>query len=172
MGQWKNRKHIGFWTNQSIKDQKLTEWIDNSRLELSYSEFLRKILTDVMDEKLIVPTTEDLKNKKIKVDIEFKQIMTKIKKKELLYWTVFHKTPSSQGLVAMKVGVDNQIINANISCFDEKNSRLVCPQCQETIQFSKDQSDLKDAKLLFIDHYFKEHGEMSPRLERELTDLE
>ncbi len=148
------------------------EWIDRTKGNLNYSEFIRKILYDVMTEKLIVPTTEDLKNQKIKVDIEFKKIITKIKKKELLYWNIFHKSPSFAGQKAIKVGVDNQTLSAVVSCFDEKNSRLVCPECQETIQFSKDQSDLKDAKLLFIDHYFKEHGEMSPRLERELTDLE
>lgn len=172
MTHYKGRKHLGFWTNKTIEDQKFLEWIDEKRGDLSYSQFIRDILNDVMDEKLIIPTTEDLKKQKIKVDIQFKKVMIKIKQKELDYWLVFKKSPSYQGKVAIKVGVDNQILNQSVSCFDEKNHRLVCPECATVIEFARDQSDLKEAKLLFVDHYFKLHGELTPKLERELLDLE
>lgn len=167
----RTRKHIGFWTNETIADKKFIEWLDKERQNQPYAQFVKDILLDVMNERLIYPTIEDLKNQKIKVDIKFKKIMIEIKKKELLYWTVFHKSPSLQGHNAIKVGVNNENLTSNVSCFDEKNSRLVCPECHTTIQFAKDQSDLRDAKLLFIDHYFKQHGEMTPKLERELIDL-
>jgi len=167
-----SKVHIGFWTNKTIADQKLLEFINRERGERSYAQYVKDVLTDVKDERLIIPTAEDLRNQKMKVDIEFKKIMVKIKKKELLYWDVFKNTPSPRAQTAIKVGVENQISVESVSCVDEKNHRMVCPQCQNVIEFAKDQHDLKDAKLLFIDHYYKLHGEMPPKLERELLDLE
>ena len=162
---------IGFWINNSIKDQKFVEWFLEQPKQ-SNRNFVRKIMFDVMNKKLITPTQEDLKNEKIRVDIEFKKVMILIKRKELLHWQTFNKSPSSQGLKAIKVGVDNQqqIESETPSCYDEKNHRFQCPECGSCFVFSQDENDLNESKELFIDHFFQKHGEISKKLERELIE--
>jgi len=162
--------HVGFWTNNSMKDQKFKEWFLNQEKN-SGSDFVKKIMFDVMNKKLIVPTDKDLKMEKIRVDIEFKKIMILIKRKELLHWQTFNKSPSYQGLKAIKVGVDHQqSVSDSPSCYDEKNHRFQCPECGVLFVFAVDENDINESKELFIDHYFQKHGEIPKKLERELIE--
>ncbi len=168
MPQQRHRKHIGFWTTNSISDQKFVEWIDRVRTDKPYAQFVRDILTDVMEERLIIPSTEDLKNQKLKVDIKFKKIMIKIKEKELNYWQVFKQRPTPAGQKAIIVSVKDQ--SESPSCFDEKNKRFQCPICGVKFHFGSDDNDMVKSKEQFIDHYYQLHGELPEKLERELIE--
>jgi len=162
------RYHFGFWTNATLNDKKFIEWWDRQGIS-NKSEYTRKVLFDVMNKKLIVPTQEDLKNEKLRIDIEFKKVMILIKEKELLHWKTFEKTPSSRAKIAIKTGVDNQLMDSDIpSCFDEKNNRLQCPECGILFVINK---DLAETKNDFADHYSKKHGIIPQEIFDELTEL-
>jgi len=117
--------------------------------------------------------TVDLKRKKLLVDIQFKEVMIKIKEQELLYNQTFEKTPtpSFSAKKAMKIGVENQIPDTP-SCFDEKNHRIMCPECGSCFVFGLDQKDIPEAKELFIDHYIQKHGMKFPdQIQKELKSF-
>lgn len=162
------KRHLGFWTNNTITDQKFIEWFDKQGFTNS-AQATRKLWFDVMNGKLIVPTKEDLRNEKIRVDIQFKRIMIQIKEKELLYFNTFNKTPSSQGLKAIKTGLDNQLMDSDKpSCYDEKNNRIQCPECGILFVITK---SLGETKSDFADHYNKKHGIIPKEIFEELTVL-
>ncbi|MCH7783699.1 hypothetical protein IID62_11605, partial [candidate division KSB1 bacterium] len=58
--------------------------------------------------KLIQSKNLDLKRKKLEVDNRYKEIMIKIKEKELSFDQTFDKTPSSQAKIAIKTAVNTE----------------------------------------------------------------
>jgi len=160
------RKQYRFWTTNSEAD--LTEYLDS---QINFTDFIKELLNDYRLGKLTRESDYDLKRKKLQVDIQFKEVMIKIKEQELLYNQTFEKTPSSQAKKAMKIGVENQLPDAP-SCFDEINHRIMCPECGSCFVFSDDQKDVPEAKELFVDHYIQKHGlKFSPQLALELRSF-
>ena len=159
-------KQYRFWTY--AKDTELAEFLDS---QTKLSDFLRNLINDYRLNKLTRESDYDLKRKKLKVDIEFKEVMIKIKEKELLHWQTFDKTPSFLAKKAMKIGVQNEI-PATPSCFDESNHRIMCPECGSCFVFAVDQHDIPNAKELFIDHYIQKHSLKFPeQLSKELQSF-
>ena len=149
-------KQYRFWTSKEETD--LSEFLDN---QLNFTAFIKKLLNDYRIGLLTREDEQDLKRKKLQVDIKFKEVMIKIKEQELLFNETFGKTPSSGAKKAMKVGIENQLADTP-SCFDEKNHRLMCPECGACFVFAVDLHDVPDAKELFIDHYIQKHSMTFP----------
>jgi len=97
------RKKYTVWTYE--KDSHLREFLDS---KINVSEFIRDTLEKLRTGKLIDAKTIDLQRKKLEVDIRYKEIMIKIKEKELDFSETFSKTPSSQAKTAIKVGVNTE----------------------------------------------------------------
>jgi len=79
---------FNFWVYD--KEITLREFLDS---KVNVSDFVKDILEKVRTGKLIDAKTIDLHRKKLEVDIRYKEIMIKIKEKELLYNETFGKTP-------------------------------------------------------------------------------
>jgi len=160
------KKQYRFWTNS--KEQDLVDFMD---AQDNVTEFLKKLVNDYRLGNLTREDEQDLKRKKLQVDIHFKEVITQIKQKELDYWQIFKKTPSFQASKAMKIGVENKIPDTP-SCFDESNHRIMCPECGSCFIFSVDLSDVPEAKEIFIDHYIQKHGMKFPeQLQKELKSF-
>jgi len=96
------KRRFSLWT---FKDD------DNDKFllsKISVSDFLLNLVNDFRTGKLIQSKNLDLQRKKLEVDIRYKEIMIKIKEKELNFSETFDKTPSSQAKTAIKVAVDTQ----------------------------------------------------------------
>ncbi len=159
-------KQYRFWTNAEETD--LSEFLDSQQ---NFTSFIKKLLNDYRIGGLTREDESDLKRKKLQVDIKFKEVMIKIKEQELLYNKTFENPPSYSAKKAMKIGIENQIAETP-SCFDEKNSRIMCPECGSCFVFSFDQKDIPEAKELFIDHYIQKHGlKFPPQLQMELKSF-
>ncbi len=159
-------KQYRFWTNQD--EIELSKFLDAQQ---NFTQFVKKLLNDYRLGGLTREDENDLKRKKLQVDIRLKEVMIKLKEKELLYGETFHQTPSSSAKRAMKIGVENQIAETP-SCFDEKNNRIMCPECGSCFVFAENQKDIPEAKELFIDHYIQKHGmKFPPQLEMELKSF-
>jgi len=160
------KKQYRFWVFPS--ELEFQEWL-NSMENLSGD--IRKILNDFRLGKLVTPTDEDLIKRKLLADIRLKELSGDLKEKELLYYETFHKTPTFQGKKAMKIGIENQIADTP-SCLDEKNRRVMCPECGSCFVFAVDQHDIQEAKELFIDHYVQKHSlKFPPQLQKELQSF-
>jgi len=159
-------KQYRFWTSKT--DKELEEFLDS---QINISKFLKELINDFRLGKLTRESDYDLKRKKLQVDIKFKEVMIQIKEQELLYNQTFEKTPSLSAKKAMKIGIENQIAETP-SCFDEKNNRIMCPECGSCFVFAEDQKDIPEAKENFIDHYIKMHGlKFPPQLSLELKSF-
>jgi len=160
------KKQYRFWTyGQDLELQKYLDSIPK------FSDFLRELLTKCMNGKITDLTDEDLKKEKLRVDIKSKELDIKLKEKQLLYYDIFHKTPSSGAQRVMKINIENQLAETP-SCFDEINHRIMCPECGSCFVFSVDLNDVPEAKELFIDHYIQKHGMKFPeQLQLELKSF-
>jgi hypothetical protein len=148
-------------------DKELIRIIEESE---SYQKFCYDILTRFVNGDFNeLDTEEQLKRKKMLVDIEFKEVMIKIKNKELLYRNTFNSKPSFQAVRA--IHKSEKEIPQSVSSFDEKNNRFMCPECGSCFVFGVDQKDIGEAKENFIDHYYQNHGEIPKNLEHELRAL-
>lgn len=162
-----NRKHIGFWTNNSEEDKKLVKYIELHKSSSS-ALFVKGILLRFMQGEFTELTEkETLIIAKLKAEIRLKNAMADIKEREFQHWKVFETEPSNKAKGAIKKGVTE----GSPSCFDEKNHRFDCPECDSKFVFAEDQHDIQESKEQFIDHYYQQHGEVSPKLQRELIDL-
>ena len=157
-------------TNKTPKRKKITVWlyekdyrlVDYLAQKVNISEFAKDVLNQYMNGNLIPREHDDLKRKKLQVDIRFKEVMIKIKEKELLYANTFSKSPTFQAKKAMKIGVENQV-DESPSCFDESNHRIMCPECGACFVFAEDQHDIGESKINFLDHYFQKHNKELPK---------
>ena len=91
-----------------------TIWIDESEIELidfifahsNVTQFIKDLIDDFRKGKLV--KIDELHKKKLETDIRYKEIMIKIKEKELNYNETFHKTPSSQAKIAIKTAINTE----------------------------------------------------------------
>jgi hypothetical protein len=159
------RKQYRFWTT----NEELQAFIESNP---NINEFLKDLVIKLKNGVLVIPeSNEDLKKQKLQVDIRFKEIMIKIKEQELLYNQTFDKSPSYSAKRAMKIGVENQIPETP-SCFDEKNNRIMCPECGSCFVFGSDKNDIAVSKENFIDHYIQKHGMKFPdQIKKELQSF-
>jgi len=94
--------------------KKFTFYVTEDNLNLflesktNVSEFVKDIIEKYRTGKLIDSKSVDLHRKKLEVDIRYKEIMIKIKEKELLFGETFTKTPSYSAQKAIKVGVNTE----------------------------------------------------------------
>jgi len=95
------RKKITFWLYNQID----IEFLDKLP---NVSDFLRDLLVKVRTGKISAFTEDDLKRRKLLADIEYKEILTAIKKREFEFHENFGKTPSYQASKAIKVAVNNE----------------------------------------------------------------
>ena len=99
------KRRWSFWTYKEKDDQDLEQFLES---KLSINDFLKKLVNDFRTGKIVDSKNLDLHRKKLEVDIRYKEIMIKIKEKELLFDQTFDKTPSSQAQKAIKVGVNTE----------------------------------------------------------------
>jgi len=72
----------------------------------------------------------------------------------------------------MKIHVENENLTHGVSCIDEKNNRIMCPECGACFVFANDQHDKQESKEKFIDHWVKKHGLKFPTdIQKELHDF-
>ena len=117
-------KQYRFWSN----DIELNQFLDSkTALEGGFSEYARKMFMLIMKNKLEPDTMIDLQKRKILVDIRYKEIMTKIKEKELSFMSNFNSPVSNRAKEAIKSGEMEAV--QTISFYDEKNYRFQCPEC-------------------------------------------
>jgi len=98
-----NRKHFALWTYPDDLD--LRNYLES---KANISEFIKKIVNDFRIGKLTETKNSDLQRKKLEVDIRYKEIMIKIKEKELLYSETFEKPPAYSAKQAIKVNVNTE----------------------------------------------------------------
>ncbi len=95
------KKKFSFW----IYDPTIIEWLVSITKR---SEFIRDILIKFKNGEFNDNSKYDLQRKKLEVDIRYKEIMIKIKEKELLFGETFDKSPSYSAQKAIKVGVNTE----------------------------------------------------------------
>jgi len=98
------RKRWSFWT-VGKDDLDLERYLES---KISINDFVRNLINDFRTGKIVDSKNLDLHRKKLEVDIRYKEIMIKIKEKELNYTQTFDKTPSSQAKSAIKVGINTE----------------------------------------------------------------
>ncbi len=161
-------KRIQFFLNTNIsKEASLFIWIDQES-KGNYSSYIKEILTKVKEGKLTVSIDDNLKNKKLVVEIELKKTQIELNKLKIIYYNTFQTDPSNIANRAMKTNVTNQIDN-RVSCYNEKLNRLECPECGILVVIIN--KDLGTAKNEFADHYSKKHGIIPSEIFEELTEL-
>jgi len=101
-----NRKQFVLWTYEA--ELNLRNYLESKS---NISEFLKKLVNDFRTGKLIESKSIDLQRKKLEVDIRYKEIMIKIKEKELIYNETFDETPSSRAKIAIKTAVNTETFN-------------------------------------------------------------
>lgn len=160
------RKQYRFWTND--EDTELQAWLD---IFDNCSKEIKSIIDKFRKGELVDSSEIDLMKKKLLADIRLKELSGDLKEKEILYYETFHNVPSSKAKRVMKVNVDNQIEDAP-SCFDEKNHRIMCPECGNCFVCAEDLHDILDTKELFIDHYIQKHSLKFPeQIQKELQSF-
>jgi len=97
------RKKFNFWVYDKEVDLRL---FLESRVNVS--DFVKDILEKFRTRKLVDAKTIDLQRKKLEVDIRYKEIMIKIKEKELLFVGTFDETPSPRAKIAIKQAVNTE----------------------------------------------------------------
>jgi len=170
----KKLKTFTFRLSEEKKENILLIKFIEDQAGLNTSRFIKDILMKYSKGDLIEPRDSELKIKKLKVDIEFKEVCTLIKRKELLHWETFSKTPSWKAQKAIKEGVSQQIfanLDESPSCYDEKNNRFQCPECGILFVFANDHSDISESKSQFADHYFQKHGLVPDKIVREIKEI-
>jgi len=100
------RKHFSFWVYD--KEIRLREFLETKVNVRNVSDYVKDILEKVMNGKLIETKSMDLQRKKLEVDIRYKEIMIKIKEKELLFSETFDKTPPYSAKKAIEVNVNTE----------------------------------------------------------------
>jgi len=83
-----NRKNFALWTYP--EDIDLRNYLES---KVNISEFIKKIVNDFRIGKLTQTKNSDLQRKKLEIDIRYKEIMCKIKLKELEFSETFEKPP-------------------------------------------------------------------------------
>jgi len=161
-----SRKQYRFW----VTDEKLKEFLDDkgTKKNQDFSEFAREIFTLCMNNKLTPESIGDLQRKKLAVDIEYKEVIILIKKKELGFMKVFDSPPSNAAQKAIREG-QMQAVDT-ISIFDEKNERLQCPDCGILFTW-KSWEERKIKKDEFVDHYLQSHGMLTTQQQNELIEI-
>jgi len=101
-----SKKKFSFWVYP--KEINLRNFLES---KVNVSEFLKGIIEKVRTGKLVDAKTIDLHRKKLEVDIRYKEIMIKIKEKELLYNETFDKPPPYSAKEAIKVNVNTESYN-------------------------------------------------------------
>jgi len=94
-------KRINFWLFDQIN-------IDFLETQKSISDFMRDLINQARTGKTGNFSDEDLKKRKLIADIDYKEILTAIKKRELLILETFGKPPSYQAKEAIKTAVNNE----------------------------------------------------------------
>jgi hypothetical protein len=156
-----NRKQLRFWMNLNDSNEKeMYDFIYS--LGGEYSSYIKSLVKSDMDGDIDKnpDSLESLKRKQILTNIKYKEVQTTYLQKKISYMTIFGGEPSHQGLRAMKKGNEIQHGISSISIVDEKNHRLVCPECNEKfIHKENDSEDISQVKQLFLKHWFANHGE-------------
>lgn len=160
------RRQFRFW----IGDEKLQEFLDSkgSKGNQNFSEFARDIFTLVMNNKLDTSTIKDLQRKKLLTDIEYKQVMTQIKKRELGFMKTFEAPPTERAKEAIRSGEMAAV--DSISLYDEKNQRIQCPDCGILFTWNS-WEEKKIKKEQFVDHYLQKHGMLTSQQQNELVEV-
>lgn len=170
MTQEKNIKRYSFWLNlNDTKEQELFIFIQDEAGN-NISKFIKELLENRKN-----GTTQnslELKDKKLEVEIRLKETQIKLNERRLLYYDTFGNSPSLSAKRSMTKGIINQNpIETNVSCYDEKNDRFQCPECGILFNYSKDHSDIAESKMQFADHYYQKHGNLSDRLVKEISEI-
>ncbi len=167
----KNTKRFSFFLNLNIpKDQELFIYIQD-QAQGNYSNFVKEVLENRKNGT--TRNSIELKDKKLEVEIRLKETQIKINERRLLYYDTFGNSPSLTAKRSMTKGIVNQNpIENNVSCYDEKNNRFQCPECGILFIFAKDHSDIAESKLTFCDHFFQKHGTISERLVKEMSEIQ
>jgi len=160
------RKQYRFW----VTDENLKEFLDekSNHQDRDFSEFAREIFQMVSENKLSPDSIQDLQRKKIDVDIRYKEIMIKIKEKELSFMKTFDAPPSPRAERAIRSG-EMQAIDT-ISLYDEKNERIQCPDCGILFSWNSFE-ERKQKKNQFVDHFLQKHGMLTSQQQNELIEL-
>jgi len=159
------KKQYRFW----VTDEELQKFLDEkTSVRGGFTEFAREIFTLIMKNKLDPSTYADLQRRKVLADIEYKQVITQIKKKELAFMKTFEAPPTNRAKEAIKQGEMNAV--DTISIFDEKNERIQCPDCGILFTW-KSWEERKIKKEEFIDHYIQKHGMLTTQQQNELVEL-
>jgi len=98
-----NRKNFALWTYP--EDIDLRNYLES---KANISEFIKKIVNDFRIGKLTQTKNSDLQRKKLEIDIRYKEIMCKIKLKELEFSETFEKPPPYSAKQAIKVNVNTE----------------------------------------------------------------
>jgi len=100
------RKKFSFYT-YSENELELQLFLES---KVNVSEFVKEILELYRKGKLVDSKSLDLMRQKMIGDIEYKKILTAIKKRELMILETFGKPPSYQAKEAIKVAVNNEAV--------------------------------------------------------------
>ncbi len=165
-----SRKRFQFFLNMKItKEANLFIWLQDEA-QGNTAHYLKEVLTNKMNGT--TKNSQDLKDKKLEVEIRLKETQIKINERRLLYYDTFGNSPSLSAKRSMTKGVINQNPSETyVSCYDEKNNRFQCPECGILFVFAKDHSDIAESKLTFCDHYFQKHGTIPERLVKEMSEI-
>jgi len=166
----KNIKRYSFWLNlNNPNDQELFILIQDEAGN-NISKFIKELLESRKN-----GTTQnslELKDRKLEVEIKLKETQIKLNERRLLYYDTFGNSPSLTAKRSMTKGILNQNpVETNVSCYDEKNDRFQCPECGILFNYSKDHSDISESKMQFADHYYQKHGNLSERLVKEISEI-
>lgn len=160
----RNRKQLRFWMNLNDSDE--TEMFDFIQsLGGDYGTYIKSLIKSDMDGDIDKnpDSLESLKRKQILTNIKYKEVQTTYLQKKISYMNIFGDEPSQSGLRAMKKGNEIQHGISSISIVDEKNHRLVCPDCQEKFVHAEGNSeDILKAKEMFLKHFYDNHGDSVP----------
>jgi len=159
------RKQYRCW----IADEEMQIFLDEKKKEYGeFTKFCIEVFSLVMKNKLSPDSIQDLQRKKIDVDIRYKEIMIKIKEKELLYMKTFEAPPSLRAEKAIRSG-EMQAVDS-ISIYDEKNKRIGCPDCGILFTWNS-WEEKKIKKDAFVDHFIQKHGMLSTQQQNELIEI-
>jgi len=104
----KERFPFRFWV--TADKQELIKFLKSkSDTEEGFSEWARNMFDLIRVNKLDPSTLEDMRKQKMKIDIDFKSVMTEIKKIELIWMKESEKTPSYAAKKAIQTRVSNKM---------------------------------------------------------------
>jgi len=140
-------------------------------LEPNFQKYFYEIITSYINGDLEKrEKEEDLKRRKMRVEIELKETQIAINNKKLLFMNNFGSPPSNSANRVIHKSVKDQI--SRVSCFDEKNHKIKCPECPNEFIFSESHNDIAESKQNFMDHYWQNHGAIPKDLEHELREMQ